>query len=217
MKRLELVISMKALLENARAVRRRVPENVKICAVVKADAYGHGAAELSRALESERLADAFAVATPEEGRALREAGVKGEILVLGLTDADGAEESVAFALSQAVDDAIGLAMLERAAVRQGRQARAQLKVDTGMTRLGVRGAGELNALLKAWEHAPHVHMSGMFTHFCFADGDAAFTRAQFERFEAACAAVRAVGFAPVRHAAASTAMLDEAYQLDMVR
>ena len=93
MKRLELVISMKALLENARAVRGRVPENVKICAVVKADAYGHGAAELSRALESERLADAFAVATPEEGRALREAGVKGEILVLGLTDADGAEES----------------------------------------------------------------------------------------------------------------------------
>ena len=60
-------------------------------------------------------------------------------------------------------------------------------------------------------------MSGMFTHFCFADGDAAFTRAQFERFEAACAAVRAAGFAPVRHAAASTAMLDEAYQLDMVR
>ena len=88
MKRLELVISMNALLENARAVRGRVPENVKICAVVKADAYGHGAAELSRALESERLADAFAVATPEEGRALREAGVKGEILVLGLTDAD---------------------------------------------------------------------------------------------------------------------------------
>ena len=83
--------------------------------------------------------------------------------------------------------------------------------------LGVRGAGELDALLKAWEHAPHVHMSGMFTHFCFADGDAAFTRAQFERFEAACAAVRAAGFAPVRHAAASTAMLDEAYQLDMVR
>ena len=217
MKRLELVISMKALLENARAVRGRVPENVKICAVVKADAYGHGAAELSRALESERLADAFAVATPEEGRALREAGVKGEILVLGLTDADGAEESVAFALSQAVDDASGLAMLERTAARQGRQAKVQLKVDTGMTRLGVRGAGELNALLKAWEGAPHVHMSGMFTHFCFADGDAAFTRAQFERFEAACAAVRAAGFAPVRHAAASTAMLDEAYQLDMVR
>ena len=115
MKRLELVISMNALLENARAVRGRVPENVKICAVVKADAYGHGAAELSRALESERLADAFAVATPEEGRALREAGVKGEILVLGLTDADGAEESVALALAQAVDDASSLAMLERAA------------------------------------------------------------------------------------------------------
>lgn len=217
MKRLELVISTATLLENARAIRSRVPGGVKLCAVVKADAYGHGAVELSRELSREGLADAFAVATPEEGRALREAGVRGEILVLGLTDADGAEESVAFELAQAVDDASGLAMLERAAVRQGRQARAQLKVDTGMVRLGVRSRAELDALVKAWARAPHVHMSGMFTHFCFADGDAAFTRAQFERFEAACAAVRAAGFTPVRHAAASTAMLEEAYQLDMVR
>lgn len=217
MKRLELVISMGTLIENARAVRVRVPADVKICAVVKADAYGHGAAELSQALSRERLADAFAVATPEEGRALREAGVKSEIIVLGLTDADGAEESVAFELAQTVDDEIGLALLERAAVRQGRRAYAQLKVDTGMTRLGVRGAEELDVLLKAWKCAPHVHMSGMFTHFCFADGDAAFTQAQLERFEAACVTVRAAGFAPVRHAAASTAMLEEACQLDMVR
>lgn len=217
MKRLELVISKDTLLENARAIRRCVPEGVRLCAVVKADAYGHGAAELSSALSREGLADAFAVATPEEGRALREAGVKDEILVLGLTDADGAEESVALGLAQTVDDAIGLAMLERAAVRQGRQARAQLKIDTGMTRLGVRGTEELSALLKAWTRAPHVCMSGMFTHFCFADGDAAFTRTQLARFEAACAAVRAAGFAPVRHAAASTAMLEKAYQLDMVR
>ena len=200
MKRLELVISTATLLENARAIRSRVPGGVKLCAVVKADAYGHGAVELSRELSREGLADAFAVATPEEGRALREAGVRGEILVLGLTDADGAEESVAFELAQAVDDASGLAMLERAAVRQGRQARAQLKVDTGMVRLGVRSRAELDALVKAWARAPHVHMSGMFTHFCFADGDAAFTRAQFERFEAACAAVRAAGFTQIGRA-----------------
>ena len=79
----KMIVSMSALVENARALRSRVPENVRMLCVVKADAYGQGALPLALRLEQEKLADAFAVAIVEEARQLRDGGVRNMIVILG--------------------------------------------------------------------------------------------------------------------------------------
>lgn len=216
MKRLELIVSIETILENARAIRERVSPNVRMLAVVKANAYGHGAVQVARALDGAHLADAFAVATPEEGAEIRSAVGRTPVVVLGCAG-DDAALSVEYGLSQAVYCADDLNALESEAVRRGTDAIAHLKIDTGMSRIGVRGADELTALLDVWARCPHVRMEGMFTHFCVADEDAAFTQSQARAFREAAALVAERGFSPVRHAAASTAMLNPDYGFDMVR
>ena len=216
MKRLELVVSLKTILQNAREIRSRVRPGVRVMAVVKANAYGHGAAQVARALEEAALCDAFAVATPQEGAGLRDAGIALPVVVLGCAG-DDAALSVEYGLSQAVCSADELLLMESAAKEQGKPAKAHLKIDTGMSRIGVRGAEALSQLLDVWSRCPRVQMEGMFTHFCAADEDAHFTRAQADAFREAAETVRARGFSPIRHAASSTAMLDPEYAFDMVR
>lgn len=210
-------VSLEALMRNARALRDRVPQNVRMLCVVKADAYGHGAAAFAKRLEQEKLADAFAVAIVEEARELREAGIQGMIVILGGACESSLREAVAVGASQVVYAPEALRILEDEAVRLGTRAKAHLKVDSGMSRIGVRSLDELNALLAAWRECPHVEMEGCFTHFCVADSDPDFTERQDERFRAMAARIREAGYAPVFHAAASTAMLKPRYQHDMVR
>lgn len=210
-------ISMRALLENAKALRARVPKNVKMLCVVKADAYGHGALPLALRLEQEGLADAFAVAIVEEARQLRDGGVKSMIVILGGACEASLREAVRLNASQAVYTPEALQILEDEARRQNVRAKAHLKVDSGMSRIGVRSMEELEALLEKWCVCPHVDMEGCFTHFCVADSDEKFTQTQNLRFERMLDCIRAAGFKPVAHAAASTAMLKPCYQHDMVR
>lgn len=208
-------ISVGVLVKNARALRARLPENVKMLCVVKADAYGHGALPLALTLGD--LADAFAVATVEEARALREGGVGGMIVILGVGEAESLREAVRIGASQAVDSPEMLDVLEKEAVRCGTVAKAHLKIDSGMSRIGVRSSAELERMLEKWKSCPHVQMEGCFTHFCASDCDEAFTRRQNDVFEKILARVREEGYRPIAHAAASTAMLQPAYQHDMVR
>lgn len=217
MKRLELIISLDNICYNAHVIRSMLPQHVKMFAVVKANAYGHGAVETAHALERMGTADAYAVATPDEGALLRESGVDKPVIVLGAADEQDVCTSVRESLSQAIFDTRGLRMLESEARKQNRAAFAHLKADTGMSRIGVRNMRQLDDLLEAWRDCPHVDMKGMFTHFCAADEDEAFTEQQFRTFMDMAGRVREKGFAPVLHAAASTAMLKAEYALDMVR
>ena len=208
-------ISEGTLLANARALRARVPETVKMLCVVKADAYGHGALRLSRTLHG--LADAFAVATAEEARELREGGAAEMIVILGGGEETSLREAARADASQAVYCPEMLRVLEDEGKKLGRSVRAHLKLDTGMTRIGVRTDGELDAMLRAWADCPHVRMEGCFTHFCVSDSDEEYTKAQNERFNQMLARIHAAGRRPLTHAAASTAMLRPEYQHDMVR
>ena len=210
-------VSMETLVNNARALRKRVPEDVKMLCVVKADAYGHGALPLARALEKEGLADGFAVALAEEARVLRQGGVQGMIVILGGACEESLREAVRAGASQAVYTAEALEILEDEARKLGVCAKAHLKVDSGMSRIGVRRMEELDALLARWRGCPNVEMEGCFTHFCVADTDPEFTKEQDAAFEKMLARVHAAGFHPIAHAAASTAMLKREYQHDMVR
>ena len=209
-------VSTGAVVENARAIRRHIPARVRMMCVVKADAYGHDAARVARALSAEG-ADAFAVAIVEEAEALRHAGIGGMILILGGAGEASLRQAVRCGASQAVYTPRMLQTLQDEAASAGLRARAHLKIDTGMSRVGVRGAEDLAAMLDCWSRCPDVEMEGVFTHFCAADSDPEFTALQKRRFDEALAAVRAAGFDPIAHAAASSAMLDPALQYDMVR
>lgn len=213
----ELRVSMPRLLANAKALRARVRPNVNMMCVVKADAYGHGAVPFARALEADGVTNAFAVAIAEEGIELRKAGVRGMVLVLGDGSDDSLRAGVQYELSQAVDSTHALEVLQHEAKRLNIWAKAHLKLDTGMSRIGVRSLELLHNMLETWKRCELVEMEGCFTHFCVADSDPEFTDRQNERFEKMLDMVRAAGFRPIAHAAASSAMLNPKYQHDMVR
>ena len=209
-------ISEQALYNNARTIRRRLGEGVKMMCVVKADAYGHGAVRAAKIMEKAG-ADAFAVAIVEEAMELRAAGIARPVLILGGAGEDSLRAAVAANASQAVYEPWMLDVLQDEAFRLRKTAKAHLKIDSGMSRIGVRGTQALKAMLEHWKSCPNVEMEGMFTHFCAAEDDAQFTALQDARFCEAKELVRAAGFAPITHAAATSAMLQGAYQHDMVR
>ena len=209
-------VSTDAIAANARAIRAVLPQSVRMMCVVKADAYGHGAVRTAKKLSSAG-ADAFAVAIVEEAEALRAAGIEQMILILGGAGEESLRQAVRAGASQAVYTPQMLDVLQDEARKTGRRARAHLKLDTGMSRIGVRDESDLAALLSFWRRCPDVEMEGAFTHFCAADSDPEFTALQNRRFAAALARIREAGFSPIAHAAASSAMLDPALQYDMVR
>ena len=212
-----LSVSTETVAANARAIRRRIPERVRMMCVVKADAYGHNAVRVAKKL-LENGADAFAVAIVEEAEQLRGAGIDAMILILGGASGESLRQAVRCGASQAVYTPAMLDILQDEAARIGVPARAHIKIDTGMSRVGVRGEEDLAALLTYWKRrCPDVRMEGAFTHFCVADTDPEFTDLQNRRFQAALAAIREAGFNPIAHAAATSAMLNPALQYDMVR
>ena len=212
-----LHVSTEAVASNARLFRSLVPANVKMMCVVKADAYGHDAVATAKKLLGAG-ADAFAVAIVEEARQLRDAGIDVPVLILGGAGEDSLREAVRCRASQAVYTPWMLDVMQNEAERSGIRAIAHLKLDTGMSRVGVRTDEDLEILLYHWKRrCPDVEMEGAFTHYCVADTDPEFTEEQDRRFREGLEKARAMGFAPIAHAAATSAMLDPRYQHDMVR
>ena len=184
-----VVIDMDAIRNNYQILRNNVPGGVEIMPVIKANAYGHGMLETAQALAGLGVRH-FAVALPEEGVELRLAGVAGEVLVLGAAMPRAASDCVRYGLTQTVFTPEAVAVLEREAAAQGREAPVHIKLDTGMNRIGLRTGEEADALSRALAQAPHVRATGVYTHLADADnplpdgGMNAFTRAQLERFRA---------------------------------
>ena len=176
-------VDLEAIGHNARALRASIGDTPHMMAVVKANAYGHGLVPVAEAA-LRNGADWLGVAIPEEGEALREAGITAPILVLGAVNEKGAWASVENDLTQAVFDRERVQYLEDAGRALGKTAKAHLKCDTGMGRIGVRTKEELKAVLAAIKAAPHVQLTGAFTHMADADGeDADYTLRQIAAFE----------------------------------
>ena len=208
-------IDLGAIAHNARQLKKAMGPGVAVMAVVKANAYGHGLIPVARtALHNG--ADALGVAVPEEGRALRQAGITAPILVLGNATPEGAMISCVEGLIQTAFDARGIALLQDACRKTGKIAQVHLKIDTGMNRIGARTEDEVRAVLAALDNAPYVKLTGAFTHFADADNpDDSFSKAQFERFRR-LAALLPEGL--TLHAAASDASLRFPWaRLSMVR
>ncbi|MBQ2957227.1 MAG: alanine racemase [Clostridia bacterium] len=212
-----LTVSLSAIAENFRLAKTVVHGVPRRMAVVKADAYGHGMLPVAKRLIREG-ADALAVATVDEGIALRDEGILAPTLIMGGTYRDGLAEAVRCHLALSVYDIDTLRRLDQAAQRLNTIAHAHLKIDTGMGRVGVKGEKALSELLDFWAQTKHVKMEGIFTHFANADGDPEYTALQNSRFLTALDTVRKAGYHPLAHASASTGMLaGEEYWHDMVR
>ena len=200
-------VDLDALAANLAAARRRVGDR-RVLAVVKADAYGHGAVDVARALEQEGV-ETFGVAIPEEGIELRRAGIRAPILVLGGFAPPQADRLLDDGLVPAIFRQDQVESLGSAAARRGVRAAAHLKIDTGMGRLGVPVA-DVPAFLAVVAGTPSVRLSGAFSHLAVADepGDP-FTARQIRLFEEAIGMVRAAGLpADDLHLANSAAILE---------
>lgn len=189
-------INLDALAANFHLVKNHVGPDVSVMAVVKANAYGHGAVECARRLEREG-ANWFGVALPEEGVELRTGGITRPVLCLGGFWEGQAELCLQHTLVPVV---YGLDMLEainRAARDRGAIADVHLKIDTGMGRLGVRfdEVAEFAPQLKSFEH---IRIDGLMTHFAAADEPSCetLTKDQIQRFQSTVAAFREMGFDP---------------------
>ncbi len=211
-------IDLSAVEHNVKEIRRWVKPTAKLCAVVKADGYGHGAVPTAKAV-LKAGADCLAVAIVSEALELRQAGIDVPILILGYTPPEQAEIVIANDITQTVFSLEVAQALSAAAVRLGSTARVHIKVDTGMGRVGIRPQESGDFALKV-AALPNIFIEGIYSHFAASDSsDKSFTLQQYKRFMAAVERVEARGIKiPVRHVANSAAVLDlPQTHLDMIR
>ena len=198
-------VSLDALRQNFCAVRKHIGEAVSICAVVKADAYGHGAAACARALETEG-ASWFGVTGTEEALTLRRAGTKARLLLMTGIWKGEEDEAVANNLTPTVWETWHVERLEKAASKKQTVFPIHLKIDTGMTRLGA-SSDALPAVCAAIASSTHLKLEGVSTHFASVR-DPEKTRRQAALFEEAFTVLSANGLAPTMvHMANSAAIL----------
>lgn len=219
-RRTRVEIDLHAIVSNARTVRQVTGTN--LYAVVKADAYGHGAVAVATALEQAKAASGFCVSLVEEGVALRDAGITLPILVMGPSQVGGEDDMVAAQLTPVISSPEELHALAHVARQRTEPVEAHLKVDTGMGRLGVSIARAPQLVAEA-RHSG-IRIVGLMTHFANADTDApddpsCMTRMQLaELAEAEQAVTKAGAVLRVRHAANSSgALVFPEARLDLVR
>ena len=211
-------IDLGAISHNYKEIRRHTRKDAMLCAVVKADAYGHGAIAVARKAIAAG-AEYLAVATISEALKLREAGFTTPLLILGLTKPDSSFDIVDADLTQTVCRLDLVQVLSAEAVAQGKKVKVHLAVDTGLGRIGVRPEAAVH-FARIITAMLGIELEGVFSHFALADiTDKTFSIEQIRRFQEACNAIEAAGIRiPIRHIAESAAILDlPDVHFDMVR
>lgn len=172
-------IDLGAICHNSETLKKMLPDSCELMAIVKADGYGHGDVQVAKAL-NQRGINAFAVAAVEEGIRLRKAGIRGEILILGYTDPELADQLKRYDLSQTIVDN-GYGQKLNAA---GVNVKVYIGIDTGMHRIGIL-AEDVEQIEALYRHR-HLKIQGMFSHLCVSDSlvedDIAYTHEQITRF-----------------------------------
>lgn len=211
-------IDLKKLKKNILTIKNYLPPKTKLMAIVKANAYGHGAVEISKAAE-DGGADYFGVASLGEALELRSAGIKLPILILSETNNAFLERVIDANLTQTVYTFSQAQALSDIAISKNKQVKIHIKIDTGMSRVGVL-PDEAIKLIKRVKLLKNVEIEGLFTHFANADNkDSDFTIRQFSTFMNIVDELKKEGITfSILHAANSAAMLNFPETiLDMVR
>lgn len=212
-------IDLDALRQNMRAIRLAVPESALVSAVIKADGYGHGATQIAGAL-LDSGADRLAVAIVEEGIELRKAAITSPIMILGHTGFQRADEVVRYDLEPCVYRMEDAQRLSYEAVRQKKQVKIHIKINSGMNRIGYFPGPDAEEEISLIAKLPNIALEGIFTHFCTSDApNRTFTLLQAERFEKFCALLERRGIKfHLKHCCNSAAIIHyPEYSFDMVR
>jgi len=204
-------VSLSAIAHNLRLIRRKIGRKRKILAVVKANAYGLGAVEISKSL-SRLGVEAFGVTCSAEGIELRDAGIRQPILLLSGFWPGEERRMFRYNLTPAIVRLDQLRSLECAAAKSPRPRTRKkfpfhLKIDTGMNRLGVP-PDQLGAFIRAYASCPHLELAGTFTHFASSDDFRSTQNEQQEKiFADALSHLRETGISPgIVHMANSAAI-----------
>ncbi len=217
--RLLAEINLDAIGNNIREIKKLIKEKTQLLAVVKADAYGHGAEEVAKVCLYNG-ADQLAVATCNEGVQVRQWSIQVPVLILGNTVEGQLETVINNNLTQAVFRYETAKKMSDMAVKLNKTALIHIKIDTGMSRIGFLPNDEALDEIEKIFALPNLKVTGVFTHFATADEkDKTFTMVQYKRFRFITDALNAKGHTDfIRHCANSGAILDmPELQLDMVR
>lgn len=214
-----LEIDLAALTDNYKTIKSLIPENTKIAAVVKADAYGHGAVKVAKKL-SYLGVDYFCVASPDEGLELRQQGIKKPILVLGEILPEQYSDIIKANLIQAAASIETLIGLNKIASKAKTKIKIQLKIDTGMGRIGFLPAELTPSFFDKLKNFKSLEINGIFSHLARADeSNKQFTLQQKQIFEAVITNFKQHKFnIDCCHIANSAAILDlPDFSFDLVR
>ena len=188
-------VDLDALRWNFRQVREKIGPGVRVLSVVKADAYGHGAREVARALAAAG-SESFGVATLEEGVELRAAGIRSPILVLAGVYPEQLGEFIQHRLTPAICETEAFKQLEKEARRRGVTLNFHLKVDTGMGRIGLPSA-EVERWLPEMGQIESLKLEGLFSHFSHAESvEGSYTQSQLKAFQSVLKRLRSAGYNP---------------------
>lgn len=181
--RVKAVISLDAVEHNFHEMRKNIVQDTKMIAVVKANAYGHGAVQIAHLIQNYDYIWGFATATAEEALALRKAGVMKPILILGIVFDEYYPELVRNHIRPAVCEYEEARKLSAEAVSQGETVHIHIALDTGMTRIGFADIPESVEEIRKIAALPNLEIEGMFTHFARADEyDRSPAMVQLERY-----------------------------------
>ena len=181
--RVKAVISLDAVEHNFHEMRKNIAQDTKMIAVVKANAYGHGAVQIAHLIQNYDYIWGFATATAEEALALRNAGVMKPILILGIVFDEYYPELVRNHIRPAVCEYEEARKLSAEAVSQGETVHIHIALDTGMTRIGFADIPESVEEIRKSAALPNLEIEGMFTHFARADEyDRSPAMVQLERY-----------------------------------
>ena len=225
LKRTWAEIDLDCISHNVKSIRSLLAPDCKLLGVVKADAYGHGDKTVALQMQQDGV-DWFGISNVEEGVGLGEAGITGPILIFGATPVEWVETLAKYRITQALFSPEYAVQLSQAAVEARVQVDVHVKVDTGMTRIGFPCTGGIDKAAEQIAAAcclPHLHPTGIFTHFAvsdeLSDGSVEYTERQFSQFMAVVEALEGRGITfPLRHCCNSAGTLNwPAFHLDMVR
>lgn len=210
-------IDLDALDYNFNCVKKSLPDNVKVLAVVKANAYGHGAVKVAKFLENK--ADYLAVAATDEALEIRKNGVDSPILILGHIPYGDYDNVVKYGFTPTVSDLNEAMLLSQSAVKFGKTAALHIAVDTGMSRIGFADCDESVEEIKKICELPNISIEGVFSHFAAADvTDKTYTNLQISRFEEFVAKLENAGVnIPIKHFYNSAGIADLPHKYNMVR
>lgn len=210
-------ISLDAIRDNFDALKKLLSPETKTMAIVKANAYGHGAVRVAKELEGR--ADYFAVAAMEEAMELRENGIKKPILILAYTSPCQFETLINNGITATIYNYEDAKMLSQTAEKLGRKAIVHIGVDTGMSRIGFADNEESAETIADIARLPYIEIEGIFTHFACADSkDKASALEQKRRFDDFILLLESKNISiPVKHACNSAAIIDLDCHYDMVR